>query len=92
MGRFRDEEHRVASRTKDAINRVPTSHAINCARNMIYRVSAMSSTLSHPQMAGERRMKSPHILCAKRQFIASKVGTQFIASASPASGNCQAVA
>jgi len=63
--RLRGNERVAPLRPTDAINRVPTSHAMNCARKMMASVSARSRTRSNSKMTGERRMKCMHVLYKK---------------------------
>jgi phage terminase small subunit len=73
--RSRGHERVAPPHTTGAINRAPTSHAINCAKRMMDQVSAMSSLLGCQPMMGKRCI---HVLCQKWPFIASQVGARLI--------------
>ena len=81
-GRFLGHERVAHPHPTDAINRVPTSHAMNCAKKMMDACLCDEQHTLSQAMTGKRCMKRMHVLCEKWQFIASHVGARFIAPAS----------
>jgi hypothetical protein len=71
-----------------AINQAPTSHAMNCVKKIMNQVSAMRCTLDSLPIT-KKDARIAYMYCMKkRQFIASVVGTRFIASAGVGMGCC----